>query len=430
MVVRAACLGMLLVAAPATSLATSLEEAIRSTLSTNPDILASEYSVDAADEVRKQARGGYFPSLDLVIAGGREESNNTTTLAAGTPDLRLTRKERSLRLTQRIYDGGATINAVRQQTALADAAVARLADTRQSVSLRAIQVYLEVLRRDEIVSLAEDNLEQHEDTLNKITERFESGVGTRVDVVQTQGRRSQAKSNLLLAQRDAKNGRAEYYRVVGLSVDSLSKPAAAGGVPQTLEAALALASDNNPGLAAAAARLEAAAAARKQAGGAFHPRVDLELGATRNDDLDGVIGANDDESAVVRVSYNLFRGGADQARRNEAEAREFAAREVLRSNELAVEEDVTLIWNELQDILVRLEYLEAHVRATEEVVAVYEDQLTLGKRTLLDLLDVKNELLRANIAYVSGQYALMLARYRLLAGTGQLLDAMAIDPEG
>ena len=63
-------------------------------------------------------------------------------------------------------------------------------------------------------------------------------------------------------------------------------------------------------------------------------------------------------------------------------------RSSLRSNERVVEEDVTLIWNELQDILMRLEYLEAHVVSTEEVLLVYREQLTLGKRTLLDLLDV------------------------------------------
>ena len=76
-------------------------------------------------------------------------------------------------------------------------------------------------------------------------------------------------------------------------------------------------------------------------------------------------------------------------RLNEAEAREFELRERVRSSQRVVEEDVTLIWNELQDILVRLEYLDAYVKSTEEVLSVYIEQLTLGKRTLLDLLDVQ-----------------------------------------
>lgn len=412
-----------------TVMAQTIEEAVRATLRTNPDVLASQYSLEAAEQVRKQARSAYFPSLDLVLAGGYENSNNVTTRALGRGDVDLTREERSIRLTQLIFDGSATRNFVRQQTALADVAVARLGSTQENVSLRAIQVYLESMRRADIVRLAEENLGHHDDTLGKITERFESGVGTRVDVVQTQGRRAQAKSNVLLSQREARNGDAEYFRVVGEYPGQLQLPVTVEGLPGTLEQAVQTALANNPGIHAAEAELEAAIAGRKQSKGSFYPRLDLEVGATRNDNLDGLPGANDDESALVRMTYNVYRGGADRARLNEAEAREFAARENLRSNQLAIEEDVTLIWNELQDILVRIEYLEAHVKSTEEVLSVYREQLALGKRTLLDLLDIQNELLRAKIAKTSGDYVALLARYRVLASNGQLLAQLGIDPE-
>lgn len=409
------------------TVAQSLEEVIQTTLATNPDVQASRYGVEAADELRKQARGGYFPSVDVILAAGQEKSNNTTTRAAGQVDDVFDREERSVRLTQLLYDGFGTSNLVKQRAAQLEAATARLSSTQENTSLRAVQVYLEVLRRDEIVRLTEVNLKQHQDTLAKIRERFESGVGTRVDVVQTQGRTAQARSNVLLSQRDARNGRAEFYRVVGENPEDLDRPSVVQGLPSTLEQALEIARHNNPGLQAALAEIAAAEAARKQASSAYHPRFDLEVGATRNDDFDGTPGANDDETAVVRMTYNLFRGGSDRARINEAEAREFAARESSRSVQRAVEEDITLIWNELEDITQRIEHLETHVRSTEEVLKVYNEQLTLGKRTLLDLLDVQNELLRARVAYVSGQYVLLLARYRVLAAGGQLLATLNIE---
>ena len=407
----------------------TLKQAVEITLRTNPDIIASKYNVDAAAQLRRQAQGGLYPSVDLVLAGGRENSNNVTTRATGSDDLRLTRKARSLRLTQLLYDGFSTTSLIDQQTALTDAALARLAGTQESVSLRAIQVYLEVLRRESVVELTKVNLAHHDNTLSKIQERFDNGIGTKVDVVQTQGRQAQSKSNVLLAQRDARNGVAEFFRVVGENPNNLTKPAEIAGIPTTLKQAIEVAMLNNPNLVAAKSELDAAVAGHKQARSAYHPRFDLELGATRNDDNDGTPGANDDETAVVRMSYNLYRGGADKARINEAQAREFAARETVRSVQRSVAEDVTLVWNELDDILVRLQYLEAHVKATEEVLEVYNQQLSLGKRTLLDLLDVQNELLRANVAYLTGQYTAILARYRVLASTGRLLETMVIDAD-
>ncbi len=406
----------------------TLSEAVELTLRTNPDILATRHNVTAAEELHQQARAGYFPSVDLVLAGGRENSNNTTTRAAGLDDLRLDRQESSIRLTQLIYDGSATRNFVKQQSALLDAALLRLAGSHETVGLRAIQVYLEVLRRNAVVTLAEDNLNQHEQTLLKIQERYDGVVGTKVDVVQTKGRRAQSKSNLLLSERDVKNGDAQFFRVVGEQATDLKIPDEITGLPTTLEMAIATAFDNNPNLKAAEADLNAAEAARRQAGAAFRPRFDLELGATRNNDTDGTLGDNDDETAVIRMSYNLYRGGADRARLNESEAREFAARETVRSVKRGVQEDVTVIWNELQDILLRLEYLQAHVTSTEEVLVVYNEQLGLGKRTLLDLLDVQNELLRARVGLLIGQYAVLFARYRVLASGGGLMQGLGLEP--
>lgn len=407
--------------------AMTLTQAIETTLETNPNILASEHNVEAAEDVVRQAQAGYLPTLDVVLAGGNEVSNNATTRATSVDELELHRKERSIRLTQPLYDGFATQRNVRQQRSRLDATTARLTNTEENTGLRAVQVYLEVLRREELVGLARDNFDQHESTLSKIRERFESGVGARVDVVQTKGRRAQSRSNLLLAQRNARNSDAQFERVVGETPKNLELPEAVAGLPTSLDAALEIARRNNPRLLAAQSELEAAEAAQKLAGSSFHPRFDLELGAARNDDIDGTVGANDDETAVIRMTYNLYRGGADRAQLNEAESRTFAARENLRAVRRAVTEDVTLVWNELEDIKQRLEYLESYVDSTEEVLDVYNEQLSLGKRSLLDLLDIQNELLRARAAHVSGQYTLRLARYRVLASLGQLLDSVDVE---
>ena len=171
-------------------------EAIEQTLLTNPNIQSSAFNVDAADALRRQAVAGYLPSIDLVLARGLEKSGNTTTRATGDDGRRFDRFERSLTLNQMLYDGFSTANFVKQQNSVLSATTERLSTTLENTALRAAQAYLEVLRRDQIVALSESNLAQHDETLAKIEERFESGVGTKVDVVQTKGRRAQSKSSV------------------------------------------------------------------------------------------------------------------------------------------------------------------------------------------------------------------------------------------
>jgi adhesin transport system outer membrane protein len=269
-------------------------------------------------------------------------------------------------------------------------------------------------------------LAQHDETLLKIEERFESGVGTKVDVVQTKGRRAQSKSSVLLSEKDAQNGRVEFYRVVGESPRELSLPVRPKGLPETLEQAVQLAFRNNPQVKAAQFDLEASQSARKQLLGGYHPRVDLALGATRNDDMDGSPGANDDETAVIKMSYNLYRGGADRAKMKEAIARINGAEQALIALRRSITQDVSILWNDLEDLSIRIEYLQLHVTSTEEVLAVYLEQLAIGKRTLLDVLDIQNELFRARSGLVSAEFQLRLAEYRLLATGGQFLGSMGL----
>jgi len=361
-----------------------------------------------------------------LLGVGQERSDNTTTRANGWLGETITRQERSLQVTQMLYDGFFTRNRVKEQNFVVQASAQRLFSTRENVSLRAATAYLEILRREQMVNLARENLQQHEDTLKKIEERFESGVGTKVDVVQTLGRRAQSKSNLLLSEKDLLNGRAEYFHVVGVNPYDLSLPSRPQALPITVEEAIASAFDKNPRVRAVESDLEAARALRKQINSAFQPRFDLVVGATRNDDTDGSPGANDDEIAVVRMSYNLFRGGADRARAREADARIAAAEQAVVDLKQTLTQDVTILWNELEDLNLRMEYLQAHVTSTEEVLEVYKEQLALGKRTLLDLLDIQNELFRARSAYMIAEFGLRLTEYRILASSGTFLQSLGI----
>ena len=402
----------------------TLVEAIEQTLLTNPNIQASAYNVDAAGALRRQAVAGYLPSIDLVLARGLEKSDNTTTRATGDVSRNFNRFERSITLNQMLYDGFSTAAFVNQQNAILAATTQRLATTRENTALRSAQAYLEVLRRDQVVALSQVNLVQHEETLQKIEERFESGVGTKVDVVQTKGRRAQSKSSVLLSEKDAQNGRVEFYRVIGESPRALSLPVRPKGLPETLEQAVQTAFRNSPQVKAAQFDIEASQSARKQILGGYHPRVDLALGATRNDDMDGSPGANDDETAVIKMSYNLYRGGADRAKMKEAIARINAAEQALISLRRSITQDVSILWNDLEDLSVRIEYLQLHVTSTEEVLEVYLEQLSIGKRSLLDVLDIQNELFRARSGLVSAEFQLRLAEYRLLATGGQFLTSM------
>lgn len=54
----------------------------------------------------------------------------------------------------------------------------------------------------------------------------------------------------------------------------------------------------------------------------------------------------------------------------------------------------------------------------------------MGQRNLLDLLDTENELFQARKDYLDANFDELIARYRLLNVTGQLLDSLRVTRSG
>jgi len=407
-----------------------LPDAVRAALLRNPEVLGAAASARAVVEGYEQAAAGRFPTLDLRMGGGRETSENSILRSAGIGSRTLTRQEASLTLRQNIFDGSQVRSEMERQSFRLDSARAQLKETTETIALRATEAYLDVLRDQELLRLAEDNVARHEDLLNKTQMRFKSGVGQRADFEQATARVALARSSLVGARGSLEDSGARYFRVMGRVASSLMEPQTpAKYLPPSLDSAKAKAADNSYGVKAARSDLSATQVNVRSIRADLLPRVDVELSANRNRDLDGIIGPNNDNQAMLVMRYNLFRGGADQARVREAIERETIALETLNNALQSTEESVARTWAALVTARERIAPLDAHARATEQVLRAYRDQFELGRRSLLDLVNSENELFQARSALLTGRMAERLAEYRVLASMGALVQALGLTEE-
>jgi adhesin transport system outer membrane protein len=409
--------------------AQTLTEAVTTTIKSNPLILAESYRSLSVDQTIGQAEAGYFPQVDLTMGTGRERSDNPQTRVNNEDRKWLDRGESGITASQMIYDGFATKNSVDQTKSLAESAGYSVADTTETISLRTIQVYLEVIRRQELLKVTEDNLESNERVFSQIKLRADSGVGTKADVEQSSGRVALSKANNKANIGNLVDAKTTFLREVGEPADSLVEPTedCCSNAPATLEDAINIAYHQHPAIRAALSQHEASLAQQQGAVAPMHPRVDLELAASANNDLEGVEGHNNDRLVMVRLRYNLLNGGADSAFIDQTG---FISEQVKYEANLAqrvIEQDVRLAWNELQRQTNRLEFLQLRVKSTEETREAYQLQFSLGQRTLLDLLDTENEVLTARSELINGHYDRLYACYWLTETTGKLLETLKLE---
>ncbi len=410
--------------------AMSLSESVNQAISTNPDIGIVASNREAVDEELKQARGLWLPQIDAAAGIGKERTDDRTTRAnANNSDgsLTLTRQEASITLQQRIFDGFEANSTIEREKSRVESASRRVAENAEFLALDAVGAYLEVVRQRELVRLAETNLDVHLTILDAVRLRQAGGGGSRADVAQTEARAARARATLTQSLNDLRDGEASFTRIVGQFPDSLDPVEFPQGVlPPDLDTAVSLAGSNNPTTKIFEADVRSAGAEVTLAEAPFYPSVTLEAETEYNDGRDGIETYEFNNQVMLRLRWNLFRGGIDRAARQEALARVAENKNRRMRSYLEAQREMRQSWFAYEANRQRVEDLSDAVQFNIETRDAYRQQFEVAQRTLLDVLDAENELFVSSGQLVTAQTNELLASYRILAVGGLLLDTLDV----
>lgn len=462
---------------PGVSSAQNLRDAVQYALRTNPVVLAAEDDRVAADYQLRGAKGGYLPRLDIDYGISREQLSSPTSRFLGTADDNFEHREATATLSQIVFDGFNTQNLVSRASAQVNSAAFSLHATAENVALDTIGAYLEVLRRQETMALARQNLAAHQGIRETIRKRAAGGLSRRSDFDQADSRHALARASLRQERVALADAEAAFTRLVGLPPQSLRKPlplhrelpgiwgvadffmtedetgepAAYVPLPADAESLSASAAEDqarenlaeapdlapyrealqdalasHPAIRAARAEVEAARAQIYVARAPYLPRVNVEMIGAHSDDVTRE--RTGDLSAGLRLRWNLYNGGSDDAAAGQAGALHERAMERLHQAQRQVTEALAQSVNALFGSRDRLAVLRHYARAITAAQTAYERQFDIGQRSLLDLVNAQDEQFSARIQVVTAAYAERLATYRLFAAMGQLLPALNLAP--
>lgn len=403
----------------------TLREAAQQGVLKNPEVLARWHAFEAADAERGVASGALLPRLDLTAGRGREARDDPL------PQQNYNRHSTSLTLTQLLYDGFAVSNEVRRLDHARLVRLYELYDTSEAVALEVVRAFVDVQRFRKLVALAEENYVRHRTVFEQIQKKASAGVARRVDLEQVSGRLALAEANLLTETSNLHDVSARFQRLVGTppKADMEEPPALAKELPKTIGDAL-IASRRNPALLAAMENVRSADASARIRNAAYQPRFDMRIRSDRGNNTGGVIGRQNNNSAEVVMSWNLFNGLSDQARVRQYAEQLNVARDQRDKTCRDIRQTLAIAYNDTRKLAEQLTYLDQHQLAIEKAREAYRRQFDIGQRTLLDVLDSENELFQARRAYINAEYDLSTAYARTHAGTGSLVGALGLSRHG
>jgi TolC family type I secretion outer membrane protein len=409
-------LAALLLAQAAPAQAQTLDEALVKAYSENPDLLAARAALRAVDEQGPQARAGYRPT---VSGAGSIGTVNRDSQAAGNDDF--TPKSMSLSVEQPLYRGGRTMAAIRQADANIAAQRASLLNSEQSVLLGGVNSYLNVLRDQAVLDLNQNNENVLQRQLRAARDRFSVGEVTRTDVSQAESRASAARSGRIQAEGTLSESRASFERVFGTAPGTLAKPAVKLTLPESREAAIEAAQNNNPVVLAAMNSKTAAEALLDAVKGERLPTLAAEGSLARSIDS-GSSSSNrvDTASALLNLTVPLYQAGSTSSRIREARQTVSQRSQLRDSAERQATEAATQAWEQWKTAQAIVISRKDQVEAAQVALDGVQEEAKVGSRTVLDTLDAEQELLDARVGLVRAEYAEILAQYSLLSAIGRL----------
>ncbi len=401
----------------------TIQDAVKTMIETHPDVLSAGYNRLGRDEEVRQAKAGYFPTLGIEAGVGKDWVQKPDPSGDVSP------QQIRIGLRQNIFAGFSTLNEVDRQKARVNSQAYVVQSTVENTALKTINVYLEVLKNEALLKLAQENLLLHQRISDQIKLRSDSGVDRKADMDQVRSRLSLAQSNVVVTEQNLSDAQTNYYALVGHLPVQLSRPVGSEALlPATLEKAEQSALAAHPQLKSAAADLAARNAQDKVSKSAFMPIIDFELDKiySRDNDYQSINNSleQEDVRAFVRLRYNLFNGWKDEARKTETIHLINEAREIKNHTHRQVIESIKLSWQAHVSTKNKIKHLQQREQFAVATADAYTKQWNIGQRTLLDVLNAQAEQIEASKQLTTAEYDGLYAQYRILNGTGALTSAL------
>ncbi len=402
----------------------TLEEAIRRALDVQPAMVQARGDQRNAGAVARSAWGAFLPIVSTGASASRSnqprfDPNSTTQLPPGYS------YSGSLSASLELFDGFRRFANLRSTAANADAAGAGVANQRFQVRLQTMQAFYDALAREELVRVAEAQVQRARRQLDVSVRKLHAGTATRSDSLRSLVDFGNARLALLQAQGDLATSQPNLGRLIGMDApERASSDTALPSLPDTVELRGALI-QSAPQVVQADAQARAARAQVWSSRSQYWPSLTVSYSNSRtgtsSPNLPLFNNYQETFSWRFGFSWTLFNGfQREQTQVSASVSRDVAEARSADTRRL-VNAQLTQQLAALGTSYTQIEIAAENVAAATEDVRVQQERYRVGAGTILDLLTSQTSLTQAQTNLVQARFNYLIARAQLEALVGHSL---------
>jgi len=401
----------------------SLAEAVRRALDVQPAMVRARGDATNAGWQKRGAVGAFLPTVLFSSSAFRQntESNVNGFLAsAGTYQFNT-----GLSASVDLFTGFRRLATYRNADATQDAADAEVVNQRYLVSAATAQLFYTSLANEELVRVAEAQLDRAKEELQISVNKFQAGAATRSDTLTATVDLGNARLALLQAQANLATAQANLARQIGVDgvvravPDSQLPP-----VPDTTELRAA-ALRQAPAVMQAAASERATAATLWSNRSQYLPKLTASYNTSSqglNEPWQGFDGGNRNLNRLsFALSWTVFDGFQREKTTASSAVDLDNARALTADTRRQLGADLTQQLAAMSTGFAKIQITGANVVAAAEARRVTQERYRLGAGTLLDLLTAQANQTQAEVNQVQARYDYLIARAQVEALVGHPL---------
>lgn len=415
----------------------TLEDSVRLALDNNKTIKQSEADFESAVWARHQARRAFGPTVKYSTSFTKQGGSYYNYLE------RTKIYSNGFTLTMPIYTGGELESSIKAADLGMNSAELGLEQTKQAIKENTMAAYYKALQAKNQINVAQDSVNTLNEHLKNVNAQYTVGTVAKSDVLATQVQVANAEQNLITANNDYDVAIASLNNLMGVYTGTklnLTDSLDYNVYEIPFEDCINYGRTNRPDVLIADYNVEIAKAQMDGAKAGYRPSVNVQLGKSwagdqpfSSDGMDNFYGSNNNWSATIGVSWNVWDNNVTQSKVEQAKAAvtkaEAAAEDTRQKGDL----EVRTAYLNLKAAERSIHTNSVAVERAQEDYKIAQVRYAAGVGTNLDVMDAEEKLTQAQTNYYTSLYNYNTSKASLDKAMGIMVDLdvskLALDTE-
>lgn len=397
---------------------------VESALKNNPKINAERENLKSVKQNINISKSEFLPSLTISGSQTSTKSTNIVNQDKSTSgESKRNTETKKFSVDQKIFQGFQGYNKFKKSQLELEKAKNEYKKVEQSVILKSVSAYYDLIFKNQNKEFNLANVSLFERQVESDRSRLQKGEISLTDLAQSESSLAGAQADFTKADTEYISATAEFEKITRVSAprNLENNYQVSFFMPENLNNALKLSSNNNPSLAIARIELAISEKELSVEKAKLSPSATLNYSKSENKDLSATVDENDQETVKATISWPIIQGGKNFSSIKKFKHKKEKNRLLLENTENEVKTDTATSWSFFQSAESVFNSTAVQLKAAE----IANEGITLeydsgNTRTTLEVIQSRSLLLEARISHAKAKKDLIVSKLQLLSQVGEL----------